>query len=108
MNAALPEGWSSSWSAASDTITIDMPVMPATGGFAVERIRVGPVLLDLELRRRHSTLLIRLLHRQGPSTTLCLRLPLPASGLVEVDGVALRGTEVRFPFSGQHEVVAYY
>ena len=39
---------------------------------------------------------------------MCLRLPLPAPGLVEVDGVNLRGTEVRFPFTGQHEVVAYY
>lgn len=77
-------------------------------GFVVERMRIGPVLLDLELRRRHSTLLIRLLHRQGPLPTMCLRLPLPAPGLVEVDGVNLRGTEVRFPFTGQHEVVAYY
>ena len=52
--------------------------------------------------------IVRLVHRQGPVATLCLRFPAPGPGLVEVDGVTLTGNEVRFPFSGQHEVVAYY
>ncbi len=108
MSAAFPDGWSRTWSAASATITIDMAAVPATGGFTAERVRVGPVLLDLELRRRHSTLLVRLRHRQGPAATLCLRLPLPGPGLVEVDGVTLQGSEVRFTLSGEHEVVGYY
>lgn len=89
-------------------LTIDMTDVPATGSFAAARVRVGPVLFDLEVRRRHATLLVRLLHRQGPASTLCLRLPAPGPGLVEVDGVTLQGGEVRFPFSAQHEVVAYY
>lgn len=106
--AELPGSWSSTWSAGGDTLTIDMSEDAATSGFSGERVRVGPVLFDIELRRRRSTVVIRLVHRQGPVITLCLRLPAPGPGLVEVDGVGLRGREVRFPFSGQHEVVAYY
>ena len=108
MNAALPAGWTSSWLADSGTLTIDMTGVPGTGSFATERVRVGPVLFDIEVRWRHGTLLVRLVHRQGPVATVCLRLPPPDPGLVEVDGVGLRGGEVRFPFSARHEVVAYY
>lgn len=108
MSTALPEGWSITWSDADATLTIAMARMPLTGGFAVERVRVGPLLLDLSLRRRHATLQVRIRHRQGPPATLCLVLPPPGPGLVEVDGVQLRGIEVRFPFSGEHEVVGYY
>ena len=104
----MPGGWSSTWSAAGGMLTIDMTDVPASGHLAAERVRVGPVLFDLELRRHHATLRVRLVHRQGPVSTLCLRLPPPGPGLVEVDGVTLQGGEVRFPFSGQHEVVAYY
>ena len=108
MSTTLPEGWSSTWSDADATLTIVMPPMPLTGGFEVERVRVGPLLLDLSLRRRHATLQVRIRHRQGRTGTLCLVLPPPGPGLVEVDGVQLRGSEVRFPFSGDHEVVGYY
>lgn len=89
-------------------LTIDMATVPATGRFAARQVRVGPVLFDLELRRRHATLQLRLRHRQGPAATLCLRLPPPGPGLVEVDGVTLHGGDVRFPFTGEHEVVGYY
>lgn len=108
MSAELPGDWSASWSAPAGTLAIDMSAMPASRSFVAERLRVGPVLFDVEVRRRHATLLIRLLHRQGPVATLSLRLPSPGPGLVEVDGVALGGGEVRFPFSARHEVVAYY
>ena len=108
MSVALPEGWSGTWSAAGSALTIDIAAAPAAGGFAAERIRVGPVLLDVEFRRRRATLVIRLVHRQGPPATLCLRLPPPEPGVVEVDGVGLAGSQVRFAFSGRHEVVAYY
>lgn len=108
MSATFPGGWITSWSAAGEMLTIDMTEAATTGSFLAERVRVGPVLFDLELRWRRSTLVVRLVHRQGPAPTLSLRLPQPGPGLVEVDGVTLRGSEVRFPFSGQHEVVAYY
>ena len=108
MSAALPGGWRGTWSVDAETLTIDVTDVPATGGFAAERVRVGPVLFDVEVRRRQATLRVRLVHRQGPSATLCLRLPPPGPGLVEVDGVTLQGAELRFPFSGRHEVVAYY
>jgi len=108
VSIALPGGWLPSWSAASETLTIDLREAATTGTFLTERVRAGPVLFDLELRWRRTTLVVRLVHRQGPIPTLCLRLPSPGPGLVEVDGVSLRGSEVRFPFSGQHEVVAYY
>ena len=108
MSAALPEGWSSTWSAGSNTLTIDVAAPPAAGGVAALGVRVGPILLDLELRRLRSTVRIRLLHRQGPTATLCVRLPPPGPGLVEVDGVTLHGSQVCFTFAGEHEVVAYY
>jgi len=104
----MPIGWSGTWSAADETLTIDMTGVRSTGNFAAERVRVGPVLLDLEVRRRQATLRVLLVHRQGPAATLCLRLPPPGPRLVEVDGVTLRGGDLRFPFSAQHEVVAYY
>jgi hypothetical protein len=103
----LPGGWMSTWSAAGETLTIDMREAATTGSFLAERVRTGPILFDLELRWRRSTLVIRLVHRQGPVSSLRLRLP-STPGLVEVDGVSLRGSDVRFPLSGQHEVVAYY
>jgi hypothetical protein len=108
VSPALPVGWSSSWTAGDGILTIEIAAIPAAGGLTVDRVRVGPVLLDLELRRLRSTLRIRLRHRQGPAATLCLRLPVPGPGLVEVDGVTLQGNPVRFMFSGEHEVVAYY
>lgn len=108
MSTARPGGWVTSWSAGSETLTIDLKATATTGTILTERVRAGPVLFDLELRWRRTTLVVRLMHRQGPVSTLCLRLPPPGPGLVEVDGVSLRGSEVRFPFSGQHEVVAYY
>jgi len=108
VRAAFPGGWIANWSAAGETLTIDMTEAATAGTFPAQRARVGPVLFDLELRWRRSTLVVRLVHRQGPVPTLSLRLPQPGPGLVEVDGVTLRGSEVRFPFSGQHEVVAYY
>ena len=108
MSGALPGGWSSSWSAEGELLTIDVRETSGTAALVAERVRVGPVLFDLELRRRHSTLVLRLMHRQGPAPTLCLRLPSPGPGLVEVDGVTLKGSEVRFSFAGRHEVVAYY
>jgi hypothetical protein len=107
VSSALPHGWSGTWSSAGDTLTLDIEAA-APADFVAEKVRIGPVLLDVGLRRRHSTLVVRLVHRQGPVVTLCLRLPSPGPGLVEVDGVSLRGGEVRFHFSGRHEVVAYY
>ena len=109
MSAELPGSWSTTWSAASETLAIDMDAAaPAPADFVSNGVRVGPVLFDLEFRRKRSTCLVRLTHRQGPPVTLRLRLPAPGPGLVEVDGVALRGGEVSFAFAGQHEVVAYY
>lgn len=107
MSSALPGGWSSTWSSASDTLTIDIEAVPPAG-LVADRVRVGPVLLDVGVRRRRSTLVVRVVHRQGPVVTLCLRLPSPGPGLVEVDGVTVQGGEVRFPLAGRHEVVAYY
>ena len=101
----LPEGWTSSWSAADGVLAIDMP---ADANLSVERLRIGPVLFDLRCRRHRASLLIRLVHRQGPTVILALRLPPPDPAAVEVDGIALEGPQVRFPFSGRHEVVAYY
>lgn len=103
----LPEGWSSSWSAGDGVLAIDMTVAPVAN-FSLERLRIGPVLLDLTVRRHRASLLVRLVHRQGPAVILALRLPAPDPGVVEVDGTALEGRQVRFSFSGRHEVVAYY
>ena len=108
MSTALPRGWGGTWSTGSNTLTIDVAAVPAASQLEAVGVRVGPILLDLEFRRLRSTVRIRLLHRQGPTATLCLRLPPPGPGQVEVDGVTLRGGEVRFTFSGEHEVVAYY
>jgi len=108
VSAALPGGWRSTWSAAGELLTIDMRDLPGTGVVVAERVRVGPVLFDLGARKRRLTVVVRLAHRQVPTPTLSLRLPSPGPGLVEVDGVTLQGSEVRFSFSGQHEVVAYY
>lgn len=105
--SALPEGWSSTWSAGSDTLTIEVAA-PTVDRLVADRVRVGPVLLDIEMRRHRSTLRLRLRHRQGPPVTLSLGLPLPRPGLVEVDGVSLQGSQVHFTFSGEHEVIAYY
>ncbi len=77
-------------------------------GSGASGVRIGPVLLDVAARQRGATLLVHLRHRQGPEEMLCLRLPAPAPGMVTVDGVTLEGREVRFRFSGEHEVVAYY
>ena len=81
------------------------PTVPAGwDGFALRRLRIGRSLLELEVRRRPRSLVVRAAHLFGPR----LVLTVGARGVevegTDVDDVALPGAWARFEAHGRHEV----
>jgi hypothetical protein len=79
-------------------------VPPGWAGFALRGLRIGKTVLDLEVRRRPQTLVVRTVHRFGPR----LVLTVSARGIdveaTEVDDVTLPGARARFEAHERHEV----
>jgi hypothetical protein len=81
------------------------PTLPAGWDrFALRRVRVGRTLLDLELRRRGSTVTVLAGHRFGPSLVLTVGLDGVETASIELDDEPLAGGRARFELRGRHEI----
>jgi len=82
------------------------PRMPARWSImALDRLRVGPAVLDLELRRRRGDLVARVRRLGGPPLVLTVAPDPPPAGPTAVDDVELAGGRARFQVVDRHEIV---
>ena len=79
-------------------------VPPGWSGFALRRLRIGRSLLDLEMRRRPGSLVLRTAHRFGPRLVLTAGVRGADVEATEVDDVLLAGARARFETHDRHEV----
>ncbi len=90
---------------APDGALVLAPAAPAGwDGFALRRLRVGRTLLDLEVRRRPRSLVVRAAHLFGPRLVLTVGVRGVDIEGVEVDDVPLGGTWARFEAHARHEI----
>jgi hypothetical protein len=82
------------------------PRMPARWSvMALDRLRVGATVLDLELRRRRGDLVARVRRVGGPPLVLTVAPDPPPAGPTTVDDVELAGGRARFQVVDRHEIV---
>lgn len=98
------------WGVVPDAINSEVSVAPYLPSdwsrMGLRRLRVGRTVLDFEIRRRATQILVRVRRTFGPG--LHLRFTprgLPRPVMVEVDGVELGNASVRFEVSNDHEII---
>jgi hypothetical protein len=105
---ALLEAVAALWGLEPDAPDAALGIAPSVPagweGFALRGLRIGKTVLDLEVRRRPQTLVVRSVHRFGPRLVLTVE----ARGLdvetTDVDDVTLPGARARFEAHERHEV----
>lgn len=105
---ALLESVAALWGLEPDAPAAALSVTPALpsgwNGFALRRLRVGRSLLDLEVRRRPQSVVLRVGHLFGPRLVLTVGLRGVEVESTEVDEVPLSAPRVRFETHDRHEV----
>lgn len=96
--------WGLEPDAVEGTLAVRPALPPGWDRFALRRLRVGRTLLDLELRRRGSTVVVRASHRFGPSLVLTVGLHAVEVDTIELDEEPLAGGRARFELRGRHEI----
>ena len=105
---ALLESVAALWGLEPDAADAALALAPAVpagwDGLALRRLRVGRTLLDVEVRRRPETIVLRAAHRFGPRLVLTVGVRGADVAGIEVDDVTLPGARARFEAHERHEV----
>jgi hypothetical protein len=96
--------WGLEPDAVEGTLAVRPALPPGWDRFALRRLRVGRTLLDLELRRRGPAVVVRAIHRFGPSLVLTVGVHAADIAAIELDDEPLAGGRARFELRGRHEV----
>ena len=97
--------WGVDPDAPAGAVTI-RPALPAGwSSMALKRLRVGPCVLDVELRRRHGDLAGMVRRVAGPAIVLTLEPRPGLPGPTLVDDIELHGGRVRFEVTDAHAIV---
>ena len=90
---------------ANEALTLEPALPDAWPAMALDRIRVGSAVLDVEVRRRPSATVVALRLRSGGPSIITVGLPDAAVTQVDLDDVLLPAPRARFEARHEHKLV---
>lgn len=93
---------------ANDALELEPALPGAWPAMALDRLRVGSAVLDVEVRRRPSTTVVALRIRSGGPLGVAIGLRGAAVAQVDLDDVVMPGARVRFEARQEHKLVFHH